>query len=137
MAVECSGSMGLHVAAARLSCPFGTTTIGAAMTSAQNTVGRDSELESIGSFLDASGERLTALLIEGEPGMGKSWLWREAVRSAEERRYRVLVCQPTESEAGIGFAGLIDLLGPWVDETLHALPEPQHRALAAPGRQGP
>jgi len=101
------------------------------MTSAQSTVGRDSELASIGAFLDTAGGHLTALLIEGEAGIGKSWLWRETVRAAEERGYRVLACQPTESEAGIGFAGLIDLLGSWVDESADDLPEPQRRALDA------
>lgn len=101
------------------------------MASAQSTVGRDSELASIGAFLDAAGGRLTALLIEGEVGIGKSWLWRETVRAAEDRGYRVLACQPTESEAGIGFAGLIDLLGAWVDDDPADLPEPQRRALDA------
>lgn len=101
------------------------------MASAQSTVGRDSELASIGAFLVAAVGHATALLIEGEAGIGKSSLWRETVRAAEERGYRVLACQPTESEAGIGFAGLIDLLGPWVDETAAELPEPQRRALDA------
>jgi DNA-binding CsgD family transcriptional regulator len=101
------------------------------MASAQSTVGRDSELASIAAFLDAAGGHATALLIEGEAGIGKSWLWRETVRAADERGYRVLACQPTESEAGIGFAGLIDLLGSWVDETPADLPEPQRRALDA------
>jgi predicted ATPase len=101
------------------------------MTSAQGTVGRDMELASIRAFLDSAGGRLTALLIEGEVGIGKSSLWRETVRAAEERGHRVLACQPTENEAGIGFAGLIDLLGSWVDETAAELPEPQRRALDA------
>ena len=101
------------------------------MSSAQSTVGRDSELASIGAFLEQAGGGLTALLIEGEVGIGKSWLWRESVRAAEEHGYRVLACQPTESEAGIGFAGLIDLLGSWVDDDPTDLPEPQRRALNA------
>jgi DNA-binding CsgD family transcriptional regulator len=101
------------------------------MVSAQSTVGRERELASIRAFLDAAGGRATALLIEGEAGIGKSWLWRETVRAAGERGCRVLACQPTESEAGIGFAGLIDLLGPWVDETAAELPAPQRRALDA------
>ena len=109
---------------------IGKTTIDAVMASAQGTVGRDSELASIGAFLDSAGGRMAALLIEGEPGIGKSWLWREALRVADERGYRVLACQPTESEAGIGFAGLIDLLGSW-DETATDLPEPQRLALDA------
>ena len=109
----------------------GKTTIDAVMASAQGTVGRDSELASIDAFLDSGGGPMTALLIEGEPGIGKSWLWREAVRVADARGYHVLACQPTEREAGIGFAGLIDLLGSWVDEAAADLPEPQRLALDA------
>jgi len=101
------------------------------MSSAQSTVGRDSELASIDAFLDTGNGGMTALVIEGEAGIGKSWLWRETVRAAEERGYRVLACQPTESEAGIGFAGLIDLLGSWVDDNPADMPEPQRRALDA------
>ncbi len=105
--------------------------IDSVMASPQRTVGRDSEIASIGAFLDAAGGQATALLIEGEAGIGKSWLWREAVDAAEARGYRVLACQPTEREAGIGFAGLIDLLGSWADETAAGLPEPQRLALDA------
>lgn len=109
----------------------GATTIDVVMASSQSTVGRDSELASISAFLDSAGGDMTALLIEGEPGIGKSWLWRETLRMGDERGYRVLACQPTESEAGIGFAGLIDLLGPWGDEQWADLPVPQRRALDA------
>ena len=101
------------------------------MGSAQTTIGRDSELASIASFLDTSNGGATALLIAGEAGIGKSWLWRETVRAAEERGYRVLACQPTKSETGIGFAGLIDLLGSWADEAANDLPGPQEQALEA------
>lgn len=101
------------------------------MAFAQSTVGRDAELAAIGAFLEAAGGQATALLIEGEAGIGKSWLWRETVRAAEARGYQVLACQPTQSEAGIGFAGLIDLLGSWADETTAGLPEPQRLALDA------
>ncbi len=101
------------------------------MVPTQSTVGRDSELASIDAFLDRAGERLAALLVEGEVGIGKSTLWQETVRAAEDRAYRVLACRPTESEIGIGFAGLIDLLGSCADEALTDLPEPQRRALDA------
>ncbi|HUR12909.1 MAG TPA: AAA family ATPase [Mycobacteriales bacterium] len=100
-------------------------------SSAQRTTARDQELVSIGSFLDTARERTAALLVEGEAGIGKSWLWLQAVRAAEQRGFRVLACRPTESEAEIGFAGLIDLLGPDVDHALSDLPEPQRRALDA------
>ncbi|GAB3275627.1 LuxR family transcriptional regulator [Sinomonas notoginsengisoli] len=101
------------------------------MASAPGTVGRESELALISAFLDSASGRMSALLIEGEAGIGKSWLWRETLRVADERGYRVLASQPTESEAEIGFAGLIDLLGSWMDEAATDLPEPQRLALEA------
>jgi hypothetical protein len=42
-------------------------------------VGREEELGAIREFLDAV-ERLAALVIEGEPGIGKTTLWREGRR---------------------------------------------------------
>ena len=58
-------------------------------------VGRDAELAAIEEWLDdAHG---SALLIEGEAGIGKTTLWREAVYLAGE--YRVLTSGSVEAEA--------------------------------------
>jgi len=49
-------------------------------------VGRESELAPVTAFLDASGIRPAALVIEGEPGIGKTTIVRAALeraRSAE------------------------------------------------------
>src|SRR5918999_1498811 len=53
------------------------------------------------------------------------------LRAARDRSYRVLACRPDETEVGIGFAGLIDLLGDVANEAIHDLPEPQRKALDA------
>ena len=107
------------------------------MPSSQPTVGRDSELASIGAFLDEPRAGLVTLLIEGDVGIGKSTLWQEAVRAARDRSYRVLICRPSETETSIGFAGLIDLLGSVADEAVHELPEPQRKALDTALLRGP
>ena len=39
-------------------------------------VGRDAELGSVVGFLDRAAAAPTALVLEGEPGIGKSTLWR-------------------------------------------------------------
>ena len=57
---------------------------------ARELVGRDAEIEAADRFLDATRNGPAALLLEGEPGIGKTTVWREAVRHAEERGYRVL-----------------------------------------------
>jgi DNA-binding CsgD family transcriptional regulator len=107
------------------------------MPSSQSTVGRDSELTSISAFLDEPRSGLATLLIEGDIGIGKTTLWREAVHAARNGSYRVLVCRPAETEMSIGFAGLVDLLGAVADEAVHELPEPQRRALDTALLRGP
>jgi DNA-binding CsgD family transcriptional regulator len=101
------------------------------MGSQEATVGRNQELASIEAFLDREPAGLTILLIEGEPGIGKSTLWREAVRGARGRSYRVLESRCDEAETGFGFAALIDILGPIAEEVAPALPEVQRKALDA------
>ena len=90
-------------------------------------VGRDEELASIAAFLDDGAPG--ALLLEGEAGIGKTTLWREAVRLASERGSTVLSCRPASHETRLSFAGLADLVAPVLDELGADLPDPQRRAL--------
>jgi DNA-binding CsgD family transcriptional regulator len=91
-------------------------------------VGRDEELAQISSFLsDQTGTG--ALLIEGEPGMGKTTLWREAVADAAELKWIVLETRPSAAEAGFAFCGLSDLLDLRIGELAPRLPMPQAAAL--------
>ena len=92
-------------------------------------VGRDVELAVIDDFLALPGEG--ALVLEGEPGMGKTTLWLEAVARAEQRDCLVLRAQPAESETRLSYAALADLVGPEYDRVRDELPEPQQRALDA------
>jgi DNA-binding CsgD family transcriptional regulator len=94
-------------------------------------VGRESEIAVIGGFV-ADAERGSATLaIVGEPGIGKSVLWEEAVRQARQRGALVLTSRPAESEARLSFAGLTDLLSVVGPEAYEALPAPQRSALEA------
>ena len=54
--------------------------------------------------------RAGALVLEGEAGIGKSTLWLAGVDAAHERGLRVLSARPAESEQGLAYAGLGDLL---------------------------
>jgi len=75
-----------------------------------------------------SGARV--LLIEGEPGIGKTTLWAAGVRRAAESGWRILQCRPAPSDAALSHVGLADLLRSVPDEAFGSLPAPQRRPLA-------
>ena len=97
--------------------------------SAGGVVGRKEELELLREFLADTVAAPLALLLEGEPGIGKTTLWTAAVESARERSYRVLACRAAGAEAQLSFAALGDLLADVLEETLPELPTPQRHAL--------
>lgn len=96
---------------------------------AEELLGREAELAVIGSFLKRAASEPTALVIDGEPGIGKTTLWREALKGAERLGLRVLSSRAAEAEAKLSFSALSDLLEPVSDELFAALPDPQRRAL--------
>jgi hypothetical protein len=89
--------------------------------------GRESELLRCARLLeDARGGRAGALVVLGEPGVGKSALLDAVTARAED--FRVLRAYGLESEAPLAFAALHRLLRP-VRDLLPALPAPQAHAL--------
>ena len=94
-------------------------------------VGREEELGVLEALLDTrrAAHGLTAVALEGEAGIGKSTLWREAVAAARARELRVLTARPAETESNFAHAGLGDLLDGVLPEVLPALTPPQRRAL--------
>ncbi len=94
-----------------------------------SVVGREVEIAAIEAFLAASESQSVGLLIAGEPGIGKTTVWRECVRLAHDRGYCVLEAGSTESEAKLSFAGLSDLLSSVPADVVASLPPPQRAAL--------
>jgi DNA-binding NarL/FixJ family response regulator len=92
-------------------------------------IGRHRELASVDRFLDLLAGGPAGLVLEGEPGIGKTTVWRAAVDAARSRSYRVLICRASEPESVLSFLGLGDLLDDIADDDLEALPEPQAAAL--------
>lgn len=101
-------------------------------------VGRDEELEVLAEFLGGLTAGPGALVIRGDPGIGKSVLWRAGCEEALRRGIRTLVARPSESEAAMSFAALADLLPAELDDALRCLCAVQADALrAALGRLAP
>jgi DNA-binding CsgD family transcriptional regulator len=101
-------------------------------------VGRAAERARLEALLgEARAGRSGALIIQGEPGIGKTALLEHAVACAEE--FTVLHAVGVESEAKLAFSGVLELLRPIVGE-LAAVAEPQaealRRALGLTGRAG-
>jgi predicted ATPase len=94
--------------------------------------GREAELAAVDGVLDAAREGMSCLLSEGEAGIGKTAVWRAAVRAAEGRGYRVLACRTAQTEARLSFTALGDLFATVDASVTEALPGPQRRALDGP-----
>jgi len=92
-----------------------------------SAVGRGQELRAIARFLDADWP--DQLVLVGEPGIGKTTLWRDAVDKARDRAIRVLACQPSAAETQLSSASLADLLADVDPDLIADLPEPQRQAL--------
>src|SRR5205807_3889270 len=92
-------------------------------------VGREDELASVAAFVDEVRDGPTALVLEGEAGIGKSTLWLAGVEHARARGLRVLSSRPAEAERGLAHVGLGDLFEGVLDDVLPALSTPRRRAL--------
>lgn len=89
-------------------------------------IGRSAELESLFAFVDRAPERGGALVVRGEPGIGKTSLLMAATRHATESGKRVLRAAGVQSEADMAFSGLHQLMLP-----LLAQADPRPSAHAA------
>jgi DNA-binding CsgD family transcriptional regulator len=90
---------------------------------------RPTETRTIASFLGSAASEPSALLIEGEPGIGKTTLWLETLELARGKGIRVLSARAAAAESVLSYTALADLLdgvpaSAWAD-----LPEPQRFAV--------
>src|SRR5579859_3355281 len=92
-------------------------------------VGRTDEVGALDGYLADREAQPRALLIDGEPGIGKTTLLRELLGRAGERGYAVLSCRPARSEMDLSYAGLVELLGGVDARVVDGLPAPQARVL--------
>ena len=83
----------------------------------------------IAGFLASAVTEPSALLIEGETGIGKTTLWLAALEQAREAGFRVLSARAAAAESVLAYTALADLLdgvpaSAWAD-----LPDPQRHAV--------
>lgn len=90
---------------------------------------RSAETRAVADFLSSASDEPSALVIEGEAGIGKTTLWLAALERARESGFQVLSARPTEAESTMAHASLADLLA-GVDQDVWAkLPELQRLAV--------
>lgn len=110
---------------------------------ATSIIGREEELGAIQAFLTEVEHGPGALVLSGEPGIGKTALWEVGVEEADRSFESVLICRGVEAEASLSFAALSELLAPVFDEVAPSLLPPRRRSLeiallrVEPGNQPP
>lgn len=90
---------------------------------------RPAEAKAVANFLDSLAGRPCALVLDGEPGIGKTTLWLAAVGQARERGFRVLLARPAAAESQLAYASVADLFNEIDAAVWEVLPEPQRLAI--------
>ena len=103
------------------------------MTSARALVGRDAELAALTGLIERCPARGQAMVMTGEPGIGKSSLLAVAGDAARAAGFRVLTATGVESEAQLPFGGLHQLLRPVLRQSARLGPLPREALRSALG----
>lgn len=90
---------------------------------------RTSDAAAVAEFLSSARQGTSALVIQGEAGIGKTTLWLDSCEQARERGFAVLSARAAAVESVLAYGSLADLLGGvdaagWAD-----LPDPQRLAV--------
>jgi len=107
---------------------------------AEGVLSRPAHERAVGAFLDTASVGPSGLVVEGEPGIGKTTLWLTAIEQARTRGFRVLSARCAATESVLAYAALADLLS-GVEPAASALPDLQRlavdRVLQRAGADGP
>lgn len=109
----------------------------------ETVIGREQELDAVDVFLARAERGPGALVLSGEPGIGKTVLWEEGLSQATRHSHRVLLHRSVEAETSLSFTTLSDLVAPVFDEVAASLAPLRRRALevalllAEPGAEAP
>ncbi len=98
---------------------------------AMRAASRQADEQVVADFLDGVPGAPAALVIEGDPGIGKTTLWLDALDRARARGFTVLASRAARAESVLAYAALADLLTD-IDTSIWAdLPAPQQQSLDA------
>ena len=92
-------------------------------------VSRPAEADCVATFVASAVREPAALIVEGEPGIGKTTVWLAALDRARELDFRVLSTRSAAVESGLAYASLADLLRGVEAATFDRLPRPQKVAI--------
>ena len=96
---------------------------------AHGLIGRDHELRVLGELIDQAAGNGAAIVVVGDPGVGKSSLLQAAAEHGRAAGHLVLATTGVEAEAHLPFAGLHQLLRPLLRD-VDQLPATQREALS-------
>lgn len=103
------------------------------MTATPSLLGRESETKVLDNLIDNVRGYGAALVVRGEPGIGKSALLAVAAERAAASGMRVLTVSSIQSEEDLAFSGLHQLLLPVLGQVKRLVPALQQAMLAAFG----
>src|SRR6185369_3256949 len=92
-------------------------------------VSRPLEIRAVSEFLQSAAHQPAALVIEGEPGIGKTTLWLSAVEQARASGYQVFSARVGQAESVLAYAAAADLLRDVDGAVLGDLPDIQRVAV--------
>jgi predicted ATPase len=81
------------------------------------------------AFLASAAQQVSGLVVEGEPGIGKTTAWSAIIERAVETGFRVLSARAGSAEVVLTFAVLADLFSELEPSVLAELPELQRVAV--------
>jgi hypothetical protein len=93
------------------------------------TASRPAEEQALGEFLAVAASAPSALLLDGEAGIGKTTLWLSGLQQARDRGFTVLSARAVDAESVLAYASLADLLTDMDQDSWADLPEPQRIAV--------
>src|SRR5689334_9293551 len=94
-----------------------------------DVVGRTAELAAIDELLDSLVDGPSAMVLEGDAGVGKSTLLSAAVDEARRRGASVLTCVTTPTDTSLPYHALANLFEEVGRESVETLPPPQRDAF--------